>query len=271
MLEPVSLDTAIADGRAEDERQVDEVMQACRQEDSFGEGVAPYADDAARLEEELELLDSVLDNRPDEAEEQGHRDHDDEANGYDESRSLEDAEPIRDLRIIEVIVEIRGAAGDEDGTEHAHVERLDVRDHREARACTGGLAVIDSEEVTVQRQETGDEVVEHHVDDERFHCAARRFFFREADRNGDGEEDWHLGEYRPGALFDDEPEIVPDCALICDTAKKHRVLADDRDGNRETEECEQDDRRVHCAAEPLQFLHDAIFLDRHVHTPYFLT
>ena len=271
MLEPVSLDTAIADGRAEDERQVDEVMQACRQEDAFGEGVAPYADDAARLEEELELLNGVLDSRPYEAEEQGHRNHDGEADGYDKGRALEDAEPVRDLGIIEVVVNPRGAAGDEDGAEHAHVECLDVRDHREARACASCLAVIHSEEAAVQRQERGDEVVEAHVDDEGLHCAARRFLFREADWHGDGEEDWHLGEYRPGTLFDDEPEIIPDGAFICDAAEKHRVLADNRDGNRETEECEQDDRRVHCAAKPLQFLHDAIFLDRHVHTPYFLT
>ena len=270
MLEPVSLDTAIADGRAEDERQVDEVMQACRQEDSFGEGVAPYADDAARLEEELELLDGVLDSRPYEAEEQCHRDHDGEADGYDEGRTFEDAEPVRDLRIIEVVVDPRGAAGDEDGAEHAHIERLDVRDHRKACARTSCLAVIHSEEAAVQRQECGYEVVEAHVDDEGLHCAARRFLFREADWNGDGEEDWHLGKYRPGTLFDDEPEIVPDCAFICNAAEKHGVLADNRDGNRETKECEQDDRRVHCAAKPLQFLHDAIFLDRHVHTPYFL-
>ena len=162
-----------------------------------------------------------------------------------------------------------GAAGDEDGTEHAHVEGLDVGDHRQARTSTSGLAVIHAEEVTMERQETGDEVVEAHVDDEGFHRTACRLFLGKADWHGDGKEDRHLGEDRPGTLFYNKPEIIPDGAFVCDAAKQHGVLADNRDGNRETEECEQDDRRVHGAAEPLQFLHDAIFLDRHVHSPYF--
>ena len=64
------------------------MMQACRQENAFREGVSPDAEDAAGLEEELELFDTVLDRRPDVAEEERHGQHDQEADGDDEGRSL---------------------------------------------------------------------------------------------------------------------------------------------------------------------------------------
>ena len=258
MLQPVSLDTAIADGRAEDERQIDEVMQTGRQEDAFRESVAPDADDAARLEEELEVLDNMLDGGPDEAEHERHRNHEREADSHDERRALEDTEPLRNLGIVEVVVQVARDAGDEDCAEHAHVERLDVRDHREARAGTSLGAVVDAEEVAVQREERRDEVVEHHVDHERFHGGAARLLLREADRHGDGEEDRHLREDGPAALLYDIPEIIPDSSLICNRAQEHRILADDGNCNRKTKECKQDDRRVHRAAKPLQFLHNAV-------------
>lgn len=63
VLQPVSLDTAVADSRAVDEGQIDEVVQACRQEDAFRESIGPDAEDTAGLEEELELFDTVLDGR----------------------------------------------------------------------------------------------------------------------------------------------------------------------------------------------------------------
>ena len=258
MLQPVGLDAAVADGRAEDEREIDEMMEAGRQEDAFGERVAPDTDEAGRLEEELELLDDVLDGRPDEAEDECHRNHDGEADGHDERRAFEDAEPLRDLGIVEPIVQVCAHASDEDRAEHAHVERLDVRDHREARAGTGLGAVVDAEEVAVQREERRDEVVEHHVDHERFHGGAARLLLREADRHGDGEEDRHLREDGPAALLYDIPEIIPDSSLICNRAQEHRILADDGNCNRKTKECKQDDRRVHRAAKPLQFLHNAV-------------
>ena len=73
MSEPVGLDAAVDDGGTVDERQVDEVMESGGQQDLFRERVRPDADDAARLEEELELLDRVLYHRPDAAEDESHR------------------------------------------------------------------------------------------------------------------------------------------------------------------------------------------------------
>ena len=207
--EPVGLDAAVDDRRAEHERQVDEVMEAGGQQDLLRERVCPDADDAARLEEELELLDRVLYHWPDAAEDEGHRDHDGEADGDDEGRAFENAEPIGDVRVVEVVVQIRRAARDEDRAEHAHVERLDVRDHGKSRAGTCRLAVVDAECAAVQREDGRDEVVEEHVDDEGFHGAACRLLLREADGHGDGEENRHLREHRPRALLDDVPEIVP--------------------------------------------------------------
>ncbi len=261
VLQPVCLDAAIADGRAEDERQIDEVVQASREQDALGERVAPDADDAGGFQEILEVHDGVLDGRPDEAEQEGRRNHDDEAYSHDERRAFEDAEPIRNIGIVEAVVQVARYAGDEDGAEHAHVEGLDVRDHGEAGASAGGLRIINSEEVAVQREESGDEVVEHHVDDERLHRAAGRLLFREADWNGDSEQNRHLVEYGPCALLDDVPEIVPDGTLRGERAEHHLILADDGERNRETEECEQYDWRVHSAAKPLHLLHHAVFVD----------
>ena len=209
MSEPVGLDAAVDDRRTVDERQIDEVMEAGGQQDLLRERVRPDADDAARLEEELELLDRVLHHRPDAAEDESHRDHDGEADGDDEGGTFEDAEPVGDVRVVEMIVQVRRAARDEDRAEHAHVERLDVRDHRESCARSCRLAVVDAERAAVQREDGGDEVVEEHVDDEGFHGAARRLLLRKADGDGDGEEDRHLREHRPRALLDDVPEIVP--------------------------------------------------------------
>ena len=209
MAEPIGLDATVDDGRAEDERQVDEVMEAGGQQDFFRERVRPDADDAACLEEELKLLNRVLYHRPDAAEDESHRDHDGEADGNDEGRAFENTKPIGDVRVVEVVVQIRRAARDEDRAEHAHVERLDVRDHRESCARSCRLAVVDAERAAVQREDGGDEVVEEHVDDEGFHGAARRLLLRKADGNGDGEENRHLREHRPRALLDDVPEIVP--------------------------------------------------------------
>lgn len=70
VLQPVSLDAAVADSRTVNEGQVNKMMQACRQENAFREGVSPDAEDAAGLEEELELFDTVLDRRPDVTEEE---------------------------------------------------------------------------------------------------------------------------------------------------------------------------------------------------------
>ena len=76
VLQPVRLDAAVADSRAVDEGQIDEVVQTGRQADAFREDVRPDAKDAAGLEEELELFDAVLDGRPDVAEEERHGQHD---------------------------------------------------------------------------------------------------------------------------------------------------------------------------------------------------
>ena len=255
------MDAAVDDRRTVHERQVDEVMEAGGQQDLLRERVRPDADDAARLEEELELLDRVLYHRPDAAEDESHRDHDGEADGDDEGRAFENAKPVGDVRVVEVVVQIRRAARDEDRAEHAHVERLDVRDHGKPRAGTCRLAVVDAERAAVQREDGGDEVVEEHVDDEGFHGAARRLLLREADGDGDGEENRHLREHRPRALLDDVPEIVPQRSLGGDRAEQPRVLADDGHRHRQTEEREQDDRRIHRAAKPLHVLHEDVLAE----------
>ena len=261
---PICLNAAVDDRRTEDEWEIDEVMQTCGKEHFLRERVRPDTDDAAGLEEKLKVLDGVLYRRPDNAEEKSHRDHDDEANRHDECRSLEDAEPVGDVRVIEVIMQERRAAGDKDRAEHAHVERLDVRDHRKACAGTRRLAVVHTKRAAVEREKCGDEVVEEHVDDEGFHRTARGFLFCKADRHGNGEENGHLCEDRPRTLFDDEPEIVPECALCGDAAEQPLVLADDGHRHRKSEECKQNDGRIHCAAEPLHVLHDDILAECHV-------
>ena len=267
MPEPVGLNAAVHNRGAINERQIDEVMQTGGQEDFLRERICPDADDAAGLEEELKVLDGVLNGRPDKAENECHRDHHDEADGDDESGSLEDAEPVGDVRVIEVIVQERRAAGDEDRTEHAHVERLDVGDHCEPRAGTCCLTVVHAEHIRMEGEETCDEVVEQHIDDERLHRTACRLLLCEADRHGNGEEDRHLCEDRPRTLFDHVPEIVPYRTLRSDTAEQPRVFTYDGHRHRETEEREQNDGRIHRAAEPLHVLHDDILAECHVLSP----
>ena len=238
VLQPVSLDAAVADSRTVNEGQVNEMMQACRQENAFREGVSPDAEDAAGLEEELELFDTVLDRRPDVAEEERHGQHDQEADGNDEGRSLEDAEPVRNFRIIEMVVQVGRDAGNEDSAEHAHVQGLDVGNHGQARAGTGVLTIVDAEVAAVKGQDTGDEIVEYHVDDETFHGTAGLFFLGKANGNGDGKEDRHLIEDGPGALLDDVPEIIPEGPFFCQAAEEARIAEDDRQGDSQPEEGE---------------------------------
>ena len=267
MSEPVGLNAAVHNRRTEHEREIDEVMQTGGQEDFLRERICPDAEDAAGLEEKLKVLDGVLNGRPDKAENECHRDHHDEADRDDERRPLEDAEPVRNVRIIEVIVQERRAAGDEDRTEHAHVQRLDVGDHRKPRAGTCRLTVVHAEHIRMERQETCDEIVEQHIDDERFHRTACRLLFGKADRHGNGEENRHLGEDRPRTLLDHIPEIIPDRTLRGDAAEQPCVFAHDGHRHRETEECKQNDGRIHCAAEPLHVLHNDILAECHVPSP----
>ena len=267
MSEPVGLNAAVHNRGAVHEGQIDEVMQTGGQEDFLRERVCPDANDAAGLEEKLKVLDGVLNGRPDKAENECHRDHHDEADRDDEGRSFEDAEPVGDVRVIEVVVQERRAAGDKDRTEHAHVQRLDVGDHRESRAGPCCLTVVHTEHIRMESEETSDEVVEQHIDDERLHRTACRLLLCEADRHGNGEEDRHLCEDRPRTLFDHVPEIVPYRTLRGDTAEQPRVFTYDGHRHRETEEREQYDGRIHRAAEPLHVLHDDILAECHVLSP----
>ena len=109
-----------------------------------------------------------------------------------------------------MVVQVGRDAGNEDSAEHAHVQGLDVGNHGQARAGTGVLTIVDAEVAAVKGQDTGDEIVEYHVDDETFHGTAGLFFLGKANGNGDGKEDRHLIEDGPGALLDDVPEIIPE-------------------------------------------------------------
>ena len=160
------------------------------------------------------MFDTVLNGRPDIAEEKGCRQHNHKADGDDEGRSLEDAEPVRNFRIIEAVVEIGRNAGNEDGAEHAHVQGLDVGNHGQTRTGSGVLTIIDAEIAAVEAQDTRNEVVEDHVNDETFHSTASLLLLGKANGNGDGEENRHLFKYRPGTLLDDVPEIVPQSSLF---------------------------------------------------------
>ena len=153
MLQPVSLDTAIADGRAKDERQIDEVMQACRKQDTLGERIRPYTNDTTGLEEILELHDCMLDNRPYKAEYQCHRDHDGKADRYDKRRTFKNSEPVRNFRIVEAVMKGCRYTGDEDCPEHTHIEGLDVGNHGQPRSCTSSLTVVHAESAAVQGKE----------------------------------------------------------------------------------------------------------------------
>ena len=178
------------------------------------------------------------------------------------------AEPVRDVRIIEAVVEECCTTGDEDCTEHPHVERFDICNQCKPRAGACRLTVVHAERAAVEREECGDEVVEQHVDDEGFHCAARRLLPCKPNGNGEGKENRHLGEYRPCALLDHIPEIVPERPFGGDTAEQLRVFAYDGHRHRQTKECKQNDGRIHCTAEPLHVLHNHIFAERHLRSSF---
>lgn len=71
----------------------------------------------------------MLDGRPDVAEEERHGQHDQETDSDDEGRALEDTEPVRNFCIIEVVVQVSRDAGNEDSSEHAHIQGLDIGNH----------------------------------------------------------------------------------------------------------------------------------------------
>ena len=144
---------------------------------------------------------------------------------------------------------------------------FDIGNHGQSRTCPSVHAVVDTEESTVQGKEPGDEVVENHVDDEGLHGAASLFLLSKADRHGDGEENRHLVEHRPGALLHHIPEVIPHGTLGSQAAEQSLVLADDGNSHRQTEESKQDNRRIHSAAEPLHALHETVFADGHMKYP----
>lgn len=88
----------------------------------------------------------------------------------------------------------------------------------------------------MQGQDTGDEIVEDHVDDEAFHGATGLLLLGKANGNGNSEEDRHLVEDRPGPLLNDVPEIVPKGPFFCQAAKETRITEDDRQGDGQPEE-----------------------------------
>ena len=226
MLQPVSLNAAIADRRAKDKRQIDEVMQTCGKQNAFRERIGPNTDQTAGLQKILELHNGMLYSRPYHAEDKGQRNHHRKTYRHDKSRPLENPQPVGNIRIIETVVQIRGHAGDKDGTEHAHIERLDIGNHGQPRPCACCLTIIHAEICPMQRQEPGNKIVEQHVDDETFHRAAGWFLFRKADRYGYRKENGHLGKYRPGSLFHHKPKIIPYCALSGYTPQYALILTD---------------------------------------------
>ena len=209
----------------------------------------------------------MLHSRPHQAEEESHWNHQGKAHRHYESRAFEDAQPVGNVGIIKAVVKPGRHAGDEDGAQHAHVQGFDIGNHGQACACPSVHAVVNTEESAVQGKEPGDEVVEDHVDDEGLHGAAGLFLLGKADRHGDGKENGHLIEHRPGALLHHIPEVTPHGTLGSQAAEQSLVLADDGNSHRQAEESKQDNRRIHSAAEPLHALHETVFADGHMKYP----
>ena len=265
MLQPVSLNAAIADSRAEDKGQIYEMMQTCWQQDALRESISPDSHQSTGLEEILELHDGMLHSRPYQAEKESYGNHHGKAHSHHKGRAFENPQPVGDIGIIEAVVEPGRHTSNEDSSQHAHVQSLDIGYHGQPRACSRFLAVINPEVSAVQSEEAGNEIIEEHVDDKALHSTAGRLLLGKTDGHGDGKEDRHLGEHRPGTLFYYKPEIIPKSSLGSQAAQDSLILANNCQGYRKTKECKQDNRRIHCTAKPLHPLHDTILTERHVH------
>ena len=249
------VDAAVHHGVVIVERAVQQVVQAEGDERALQEGEDPHTGQADRCHEALEGADAVLHVRPHQAGDERGGKHHEERDHVDERGAGEHAEPLGKLGLEELVVQRDDDAGDGEGADHAHVERLDARDHGETRRAAGLSGEIDTEGRAPLGQHRGHEIVEGEVGDEHFHAAARVLLVGQADGQRDRKQQRQLVEDRPTALQDHVPHAVPQ------RIGSRQWAEDDLGGEQRAEtdhhasERKEKHRREHGTAELLDLLH----------------
>ena len=118
-------------------------MQAERDERALDEAVQPGAGIARGEHERAQRVDAGLDHRPDEI--HGNTDQQVDGCGNDrhKARAAEKAEHLRQLDLIEAVVQRCNAQADDEAAEYAHLQRVDAEHARGRAGQVGRAEVVD--------------------------------------------------------------------------------------------------------------------------------
>lgn len=121
-------------------------MQAKRNECALEEGEHAYAQRAGGGDKALEGADAVLNMGPSKAGDKRYGQHDKEGDDVDKRGAREHAQPLGKLYLVELVVDGDDDAGNRQGADHAHVERLDGGDHGQAGRAANLRGEVDAKE-----------------------------------------------------------------------------------------------------------------------------
>ena len=246
------------------ERQVEDVVQAERDQCALDDTEDQRADVARARDEAAECEDALLRQRPDEVEADADEEVGDRRDDRHEARAAEERQRVRQDDLMELIVEVRDADADDDATEDAHLIRHDA-----ARACNRALEHARRDRTV--RQDLAVEL-EHGVagavhDEEGDHGGEScdlALCLGHADGDADGEDDRQVAENRAARAGHDGQQAAEERSITEDGFETIRL-----DGRRIGERCadaEQDtgdrqhgDRQHEAAADALQYAEDFVF------------
>ena len=205
---PVGVQAAGNDRVVIVERGVQNVVQAERDQQAFEQDENPDAQRARALNESLKGQHTKLHLRPYERRDQRDRNHDEKADHEYEGGAVERTQPVGQFGVIKLVVQPDNNARNSQRADHAHVERLDVGDHRKAARAADLGGKVHAECCAPLGEHRAQEVVEGQIEDKRLHAAARILLLCHADWQRHRKQQRKLIEHRPAALQDHVPALV---------------------------------------------------------------
>ena len=246
------------------ERQVEDVVQAERDQGALDDAEDQRADVARARDEAAEREDALLCQRPDEVEADADEEVDDCRDNRHEARAAEERQRVRQHDLVELIVEVRDADTDDDAAEDAHLVRHDAagaRDRALEHARRNGAV----------RQDLAVEL-EHGIagavhDKEGDHGRESRDLalrLGHADGDADCEDDRQVAEDRAARAGHDGQKTAEKRAIAKDgfeTIRLDRRRVGERraDTEQDTGNRQHSDRQHEAAADALQYAEDFVF------------
>ena len=241
------------------------MVQAKRNERALEEGEHAYAQRTGSGNKALEGADAILNMRPSKAGGKRYGQHDKEGDDVDKRGAREHAQPLGKFNLVELVVDGDDDAGNRQGADHTHVERLDGGDHGQAGRATNLRGEVDAKEAAPLRKHGIHKVLEGKVANERLHAATRVLLVRQANGQRDGEQQRQLIKDGPTTLKDDVPYAVPHGARRGQRPKDDLGSEERAESDHNARKREQHDRGKHRTSKLLNLLHHGRkFLSPHI-------